>query len=337
MRLRRYSTRTWISRKADEKFVMDIVSTLGLEKKLHNLPNTLSGGQQQRVAIARALASKPDILFADEPTGNLDSRTSDEVIALLKMSVDKYGQTLVMITHDEDIAQIAEIQKRSEFDRIGRAAVIGEIENVRTISMVWMDEETMQLTNMEKQLQEGSFPEKENEIAGQKAMFERLGYPDAKPGDTVTVSFRRNNAETYQEKEFIISGIVEQSLEELENQSYTAYVSQACYESLYRPEERAYSIYFTLSDAVSVNSSTLEMTIKDLAESCGINPEYAVVNGYYSMWVMDPGAEMITGCIVVALIVVFFAVLVIYNIFQVGLVQKIQEYGKIRALGATKK
>lgn len=95
-------------RKADEKFVMDIVTTLGLEKKLHNLPNTLSGGQQQRVAIARALASKPDILFADEPTGNLDSRTSDEVIALLKMSVEKYGQTLVMITHDEDIAQIAD-------------------------------------------------------------------------------------------------------------------------------------------------------------------------------------------------------------------------------------
>ena len=95
-------------RKADEAFVMDIVKTLGLEKKLHNLPNTLSGGQQQRVAIARALASRPDILFTDEPTGNLDSRTSDEVIALLKMSVEKYGQTLVMITHDEDIAQIAD-------------------------------------------------------------------------------------------------------------------------------------------------------------------------------------------------------------------------------------
>ena len=95
-------------RKADEAFVMDIVKTLGLEKKLHNLPNTLSGGQQQRVAIARALASRPDILFADEPGGNLDSRTSDEVIALLKMSVEKYGQTLVMITHDEDIAQIAD-------------------------------------------------------------------------------------------------------------------------------------------------------------------------------------------------------------------------------------
>lgn len=95
-------------RKADEAFVMDIVKTLGMERKLHNLPNTLSGGQQQRVAIARALASRPDILFADEPTGNLDSRTSDEVITLLKMSVEKYRQTLVMITHDEDIAQIAD-------------------------------------------------------------------------------------------------------------------------------------------------------------------------------------------------------------------------------------
>ena len=95
-------------RKVDEAFDMDIVKTLGLEKKLHNLPNTLSGGQQQRVAIARALASKPDILFADEPTGNLDSRTSDEVMGLLRMSVEKYGQTLVMITHDEDIAQIAD-------------------------------------------------------------------------------------------------------------------------------------------------------------------------------------------------------------------------------------
>lgn len=81
---------------------------MGIEKKVQNLPHTLSGGQQQRVAIARALASKPDIILADEPTGNLDSKTSDEVISLLKMSAQKYGQTLVMITHDEDIAQIAD-------------------------------------------------------------------------------------------------------------------------------------------------------------------------------------------------------------------------------------
>ncbi len=96
------------NQKVDETYVNEIIQILGLEKKLQNLPNTLSGGQQQRVAIARALASRPDIIFADEPTGNLDSKTSDEVIGLMKISAQKFGQTLVMITHDEDIAQIAD-------------------------------------------------------------------------------------------------------------------------------------------------------------------------------------------------------------------------------------
>lgn len=233
--------------------------------------------------------------------------------------------------------QIGEMEKRSEFDRIGRAATIGTIENARSISMVWMDNETRDLANLDRQLQEGAFPEQENEIAGQKAMFERIGYPDVKVGDKVNIRFRRNTHETWQEKEFLVSGIMSQTVKEQENRSYTAYVSKACYESLYAPEERAYTIYFSLSDSVDVNSSTLEMTIKDLAEECGINPEYAFDNMYYSMWVLDPGMEMIVGCIVVALIVVFFAVMVIYNIFQVGLIQKIQEYGKIKALGATKK
>ena len=92
----------------DEEFVWDILDTLDLEEKVRNIPNTLSGGQQQRVAIARAIASKPDIILADEPTGNLDSKTGDEVIGLLKMSAKKYGQTLVVITHDEEIAQMAD-------------------------------------------------------------------------------------------------------------------------------------------------------------------------------------------------------------------------------------
>lgn len=95
-------------RKVDETYVNDIISTLGIENRIHNLPNTLSGGQQQRVAIARALVARPEILFADEPTGNLDSKTSDEVIALLKMTAKKYGQTIVMITHDDEIAQVAD-------------------------------------------------------------------------------------------------------------------------------------------------------------------------------------------------------------------------------------
>ncbi len=94
--------------KADRDFVRDIVETLGLESKLGSFASQLSGGQQQRVAIARALASKPDILLADEPTGNLDSKTGDEVASLLKVTAEKYGQTLVVVTHNEELSQMAE-------------------------------------------------------------------------------------------------------------------------------------------------------------------------------------------------------------------------------------
>lgn len=92
----------------DQVYIDDIIKTLGLESKLQNLPNNLSGGQQQRVAIARALASKPVIILADEPTGNLDSKTSQDVLSLLKVTSDKFKQTIVMITHNEEIAQLAD-------------------------------------------------------------------------------------------------------------------------------------------------------------------------------------------------------------------------------------
>lgn len=92
----------------DKAYVDSIIATLGLESKLDNLPANLSGGQQQRVAIARALATKPAILLADEPTGNLDSKTSMDVMGLLKVTGQKFGQTIVMITHNEELAQMAD-------------------------------------------------------------------------------------------------------------------------------------------------------------------------------------------------------------------------------------
>lgn len=92
----------------DTSYVDSIVDTLGLSLKLANLPNQLSGGQQQRVAIARALAAKPAIILADEPTGNLDSKTSQDVLGLLKVTSQKFSQTIVMITHNEEIAQLAD-------------------------------------------------------------------------------------------------------------------------------------------------------------------------------------------------------------------------------------
>ena len=106
--------------KVDKKFMKEVVQMLGLEDKLNNMPNNLSGGQQQRVAIARALVSKPAIVLADEPTGNLDSKTSADVLELLKTTSQKFHQTLVMITHNSEIAQLADRIIRIEDGKIVR-------------------------------------------------------------------------------------------------------------------------------------------------------------------------------------------------------------------------
>lgn len=102
----------------DKSFVDNIINTLGLQDKIYSLPSQLSGGQQQRVAIARALATKPVLLLADEPTGNLDSVTSNDVMELLKVTGERFGQTIVMITHNEEIAQMADRIIRIEDGRI---------------------------------------------------------------------------------------------------------------------------------------------------------------------------------------------------------------------------
>ena len=104
--------------RVDEAYVNQVIEALGLEQMLDRLPNQLSGGQQQRVAIARALATKPAILLADEPTGNLDSRTSQDVLSLMKTTGQKFAQTMVMITHNEEIAQLADRIVRIEDGRI---------------------------------------------------------------------------------------------------------------------------------------------------------------------------------------------------------------------------
>ncbi len=104
--------------RVDEGYVRQVVQTLGLEAKLQSLPSQLSGGQQQRVAIARALSTKPAILLADEPTGNLDSKTSLDVLMLMQVTAKKFAQTMVMITHNEEIAQMAHRIIRIEDGRI---------------------------------------------------------------------------------------------------------------------------------------------------------------------------------------------------------------------------
>lgn len=112
--------------KVDKAYVEEVIETLGLDKKRYNLPSQLSGGQQQRVAIARALAAKPAIILADEPTGNLDSATSQDVLGLLKVSSERFGQTVVMITHNEEIAQLADRIIRIEDGKIKGSKKGGE-------------------------------------------------------------------------------------------------------------------------------------------------------------------------------------------------------------------
>ena len=104
--------------RVDKKYMDEVIDTLGLGSKLNSFPNQLSGGQQQRVAIARALGAKPAIILADEPTGNLDSRTSQDVLGLLKISGERFSQTIVMITHNEEIAQTADRIIRIEDGRV---------------------------------------------------------------------------------------------------------------------------------------------------------------------------------------------------------------------------
>lgn len=119
----------------DRAYVDRVIDVLGLKDRLQSLPSQLSGGQQQRVAIARALAAKPSILLADEPTGNLDSRTSQDVLGLLKVTGEKFAQTIIMITHNEEIAQLADriiriedgkISEGDEPDDTGRRRIPGE-------------------------------------------------------------------------------------------------------------------------------------------------------------------------------------------------------------------
>lgn len=262
------------------------------------------------------------------------------------MNYGSYYGLYANVTED----QIHAMNLRSEFGRIGKSAKVGEVDNKTNITLYWMDDDVLEMSNLNQHLEDGRFPEQEseiagqedfveqkNEIAGQAGFFEKLGYPNAKVGDEITLSYRRNNHETFGEETFVISGIIKTFTEEQENQGYAGYVSKSFYESRYAEEERLFNAYFRLSDTVKVHSDTVEMTAKALAEECGINPDKTLMNKYYTILALDMGTETIMGCLVVVLMVIVFSVLVIYNIFQVGVVQKIQEYGKLKALGATRK
>lgn len=234
--------------------------------------------------------------------------------------------------------QYETIKLRSEFTSIGRAAYAAEVEQEEvSMDLNWIDQKAAENINFFSTLKEGRLPQKENEVAAPKEFFEHLGVEEPKLGDLVSISFRKDHQSKFETKEFIICGIVSSSENENLKMAYQGYVSQAFYESLISEEMRSFTITFRLNESVELNSDNAEEVMQKLGARCGVQRDNVSVNTGYMIWAFDPGLETLTACVGIAWIVILVSVVVIYNIFQVGIVQRIQEYGKIKALGATKK
>ena len=234
-------------------------------------------------------------------------------------------------------SQLYEIKLHNEFTSLGTVASLGVVENEASLNLFYMDDTALKLRNMLDMLLEGTFPNKENELAGQKAFFASLGYKSAKVGDKISLSLRTDNKSKYRKAEFVISGLIRDTeLSDLAN-SYVAYVSEEFYNKLITRDLRRYNVFFQLQPSIPINLNNAENVLQDLAEKCGIDKKMLSVNNGYIIWARDPGTETIFACGMIAALVIFFSVVVIYNIFQVDISYKIQEYGKIKAVGATKK
>ncbi len=236
--------------------------------------------------------------------------------------------------------QYETIKLRSEFTHVGKTAYAAQINSGdRNIDMglSFMDLNAAENINFVHSLQEGTLPQKENEIAAPAEFFAHLGLENARQGDRVTIPFRIDNRSKFEEKEFVVSGVVKSQKMGTVQKAFQGYVSQKFYESLYPEDIRSYGVTFRLNESLALNGDNCEEFIQELGERCGIEQNNISLNSMYLIWTYNPGTETVTTCIVIAFVVILVSVVVIYNIFQVGMVQKVQEYGKIRALGATRK
>lgn len=234
--------------------------------------------------------------------------------------------------------QLNELELRGEISEIGLAAAAGTVQqSERDMSLMYADDTTLEMTNTDKKLEAGRFPEQAGEIAAQPGFFKKLGYDHPSVGDTVQMSTRQSKSFPFTPETFVISGLIEEDDSQGTSGAYSAFVSFAYCESKIPAEQMTYSAYFRLSDTSGINSDNGDEVIKDLARKCGIDERYASPNSAYLIWSRDPGTETIAGCVLIALMVIVFSVMVIYNIFQTGIAYRVQEYGKIRAIGATRR
>ncbi len=223
----------------------------------------------------------------------------------------------------------------SEFYDVGTIHAFGEVRFQDADGVLsYMDGNARKLSHA--QAAEGTFPEKEREIAGQKGFFEKAGYHNPEIGDTVEISYRIGDGQ-FLEGSFVISGFIKETEANELQKTYGAYVSEAFYESEVPETDRSFTVCFKVKGAEELNEAQMGEKIYSLAESFGVKKQQVIINSAYLMWLFDPGLESIVTCIGIAVLVVFFSVLVIYNIFYVGMIQKIQEYGKLCAIGMTKK
>lgn len=234
--------------------------------------------------------------------------------------------------------QLANVKLRSEFSEIGIQAMVAEVQSQNaSLSLYYMDDVALQMTQAEYLLMEGSYPEEENEITAQMEFFKELGYENPKVGDTIQLEGRVDQHHKYETHSFVIAGITASNEANDLRGVYGAFVTEPFYRTLIPEEDAVFSVLFQINESISLNSSNAKEMFQELATACGIDPLSSYENSMYLLWAKEPAMDIILGCIGIACFVILFSVIVIYNIFQVGLVQKIQEYGKIKALGATKK
>ena len=267
------------------------------------------------------------------------STVGNGVIHLQKsQAAGSYGSNYGLFV-SADGSQLKEVNRRAEIDATGTMCTEGIIKGNEKGGFVCMDETARKMLpyNKEYELKEGKYPEKMQEIAAGRAFFRAMGYGDVKIGDTVTLDYRAGMQSEYKPEEFVVSGILYDRDEYTIEASYVVFGSQDFYNERVAEGDRQYNIYFTLSDSANVSMNNVAPVIKEIADSCGIDQKNVIMNDLYLQWVLQPSYEMIVVCGTLILGIVLFSVVVIYNIFQVGIAQKVQEYGKIKALGATRK
>jgi putative ABC transport system permease protein len=233
--------------------------------------------------------------------------------------------------------QTEDMRLRNEFAEIGLMSYAGVIENKDKLSLFFADETARNLTNMDRQLEEGTYPLQETDITAKPEFFRKLGITEPRVGEVIQVSFRPDLNSKYEKKNFRISGLMKESNTDINNSTMTAFISQVFFEAAISKSNRQFHAYFALNKSMKLNYDTAKAKIEELGAEYGLKEEYIMPNVYFLIAALDPGTETIWGVTFLGFIVILFSIVVIYNIYQVGLVQKLQEYGKLKALGATKK